>query len=645
MSNTRITIKFFGTKGMIEESSKVHKYNTCILISSGSTKILIDVGEVNPWSKDKLPADITDAILISHCHKDHVSAQLHNLDVPLWMSKDTESALSPKFKESIKVQKIFSYKDPFRVGDFVITPFFALHSKRCPMTIFRLDHDSGVSLGIATDFIGFRGGDRRPFFDGLHAIICDGSAISRPLIRYHKESKQPIGHAEISSIFKGIAQYPSISRIIVTHLGKEGVEFPGGDQKLLSKLKEKAEPIFEDVPMPEIDIATDGASFHVERPEIFAEKETELDKLAKDLLDVKKRMEKVKEPVDVSADLQADAEALELAITKHLKKKDVKRLEIKNFIFSLRSIPAYFRIISESRVITALKRRGLHRFIRKIEEVRLKSLKEHLLATDSTIPGMKRIDTAASLYVYPKSPEKYVEDIKAYDPVKATNQQLGNEMRLAYAYWATFHDPEKSIRFSKDEIVDFAKRTYLEIIKRVEAGKMDYEFSRDEMKPQSRELYDIISASSTQESEPDEAEVQQFKEFPKFKPPHIGGIYLVEPHARSIILGKKKMIIKSRAFENMAEKDLFLISGNLCWGIISLDKPVEISIRQFNNRRDSHLITPEEAEEWWELRENPDRKLFEFSFEIKRIYAPPKVVEIPKGIQTFISVESIKFKN
>lgn len=118
------------------------------------------------------------------------------------------------------------------------------------------------------------------------------------------------------------------------------------------------------------------------------------------------------------------------------------------------------------------------------------------------------------------------------------------------------------------------------------------------------------------------------------------GIYLVEPHARWIAEGKKTLIIKSRKFDMDPKEPLYLIEDKVCWGIIYLNEGKEITLEQFNELKEKHLITETDRKKWWENK----TPLFAYQIQHKDIWAIPQIVEIPKGIQTFVSTKNIKFK-
>ena len=155
---------------------------------------------------------------------------------------------------------------------------------------------------------------------------------------------------------------------------------------------------------------------------------------------------------------------------------------------------------------------------------------------------------------------------------------------------------------------------------------------------------EIADVCTTTDQDPESVtDIENMQEGPP-KLLKLPGIYLVEPHGRFIALGEKVSIIKSRPFPNMTGKDLFLISDNLCWAIVNLKPAEKITQDQFRRRKESHKISMEEAEEWWDLAGQPEKELYDFRFKVKRIFAPPRPVKIPRGIQTFLKPESISFE-
>lgn len=119
------------------------------------------------------------------------------------------------------------------------------------------------------------------------------------------------------------------------------------------------------------------------------------------------------------------------------------------------------------------------------------------------------------------------------------------------------------------------------------------------------------------------------------------GLYLVKPHAQLIAEGKKTLIVKSKKFTSHIGEPLFLLEDKLCWGIITLKEPYEISFEEFVKLRDRHQISDEEAFKRWGWKK--DAPLYAYEFEIEEIFDPPIPVKIPKGVQVFVDAKNIKF--
>lgn len=119
----------------------------------------------------------------------------------------------------------------------------------------------------------------------------------------------------------------------------------------------------------------------------------------------------------------------------------------------------------------------------------------------------------------------------------------------------------------------------------------------------------------------------------------LAGIYLVEPHGELIWRRRKKAIVKSVRFATHIGEPLYLLSDNLCYGIIKLDSPVEISLNKFKELAPKHLVTEEERELWWSGK----RKLFYYPIIIEKLYDAPRKWKYERGIQNF--VKHVEFTN
>lgn len=118
----------------------------------------------------------------------------------------------------------------------------------------------------------------------------------------------------------------------------------------------------------------------------------------------------------------------------------------------------------------------------------------------------------------------------------------------------------------------------------------------------------------------------------------IKGFIIVKPHATYIANGSKKIIVKSKYFESALNRPLLLIQQKEAIGIIYIDDIKEISLKEFNRKRNLHLITDQERKKWW-----PNKKiLYEYHISKKYIFAAPIPIKYPTGPQVFININNIK---
>lgn len=213
-----------------------------------------------------------------------------------------------------------------------------------------------------------------------------------------------------------------------------------------------------------------------------------------------------------------------------------------------------------------------------------------------------------------------LEDIGNIDVGAFSDAKLRDKMSIAMA-WYCSKKRGGEIKFSFGEILKFLGNIVHETHKR---GKT--EFHPGKMKPCSREAF--------------------FKVAPKeyYEEPKLWGMYLVKPHGKLIHGGKKTMVVKSVPYKRMDEK-LYVVSGDLCYGEVEFNEQKEIgSIEEFDKLRGKHRITEEERKKWCrDLRGWCAAPYYSWKIKNYKRYDKPKKVQIPKGIQTFISPGKIKF--
>ncbi|MDZ7837227.1 MAG: MBL fold metallo-hydrolase [Actinomycetota bacterium] len=82
-------LRFPGTRGEIEESSKRHRYHSSIIVEEADTRILIDYGQKhNPVLNREISN--FDALLITHAHPDHYMWTVEEnkaVEIPVYLTR------------------------------------------------------------------------------------------------------------------------------------------------------------------------------------------------------------------------------------------------------------------------------------------------------------------------------------------------------------------------------------------------------------------------------------------------------------------------------------------------------------------------------------------------------------------------------
>lgn len=158
----------------------------CTLVSSSSTRLLIDAGlSCRELLRRMLlcceDARSVDAILITHEHADHV-AGLHvlakRLKVPVYITGATHDAYRRSAHDSagrrITLERLehFCSGRAFQVGDITVMPFTISHDAVDPVGFtFRSD---GIKVGICTD-LGYITPNVRDQLRGCHVLMIESN--------------------------------------------------------------------------------------------------------------------------------------------------------------------------------------------------------------------------------------------------------------------------------------------------------------------------------------------------------------------------------------------------------------------------------------------------------------------------------------
>lgn len=93
--------------------------------------------------------------------------------------------------------------------------------------------------------------------------------------------------------------------------------------------------------------------------------------------------------------------------------------------------------------------------------------------------------------------------------------------------------------------------------------------------------------------------------------------YLTDYHSQMVWSGEETKIIKARMFKRFIGEERYLASRERVYGIIALEQPEKIDVKDFDKYYEEHRVTKEERERWW-----PDVTefyLYPFRFEPFRI--------------------------
>ncbi len=121
-------------------------------------------------------------------------------------------------------------------------------------------------------------------------------------------------------------------------------------------------------------------------------------------------------------------------------------------------------------------------------------------------------------------------------------------------------------------------------------------------------------------------------------------LILVEPHGKMIYEGTKTAILKSRKFTSHVNEDLYLIADKLCYGIIRLKEPKEISEEEYEKLLDKHKVTKGELKEWCEKEPSWCKfPLYYYEFDFEPFKEPKPIKLKVTGPQVFVKTENIEF--
>ena len=220
-------LRFFGTKGYVEEKSRAHSGHSAFTLETEGFRLLCDFGQNRKGLLKKIRPD---AIFVSHAHPDHAWGLEEGTSVPVHAS-----AITHEITRDLPVRERVTL-EPERamcVGPFRLTAFPVIHSVRCPCVAARIETRDLV-LVYSGDVIAFE----RPeaALPGANLYIGDGSTLKGSLVRRHA-SGALMGHTTVRAQLGWLGKY-GVARAIFSHFGKGPIEM--GEPALREALAELA---------------------------------------------------------------------------------------------------------------------------------------------------------------------------------------------------------------------------------------------------------------------------------------------------------------------------------------------------------------------------------------------------------------------
>jgi ribonuclease BN (tRNA processing enzyme) len=242
-----VRIRFYGTKGYVEESSKAHAGHSAFVLEHDGFRLLCDFGQNRKGMLSKIRPD---AIFVSHAHPDHGWGLWEGCEVPVHASAVTHELLR---ELPILERVILEPQAPVSIGPFRLTPFPVAHSVRCPCVAAKIK-GAGLTLVYSGDIVAFE--DPEAALTGVDLYVGDGSTLKGNLVRRHV-SGALIGHTTVRAQFGWLSRF-GVLRAIFSHFGKGPIEM--GEEALKDALEELA---VEKPPGCAVTVARDGLELEI----------------------------------------------------------------------------------------------------------------------------------------------------------------------------------------------------------------------------------------------------------------------------------------------------------------------------------------------------------------------------------------------
>jgi ribonuclease BN (tRNA processing enzyme) len=210
-------LRFYGTKGYVEEESPAHRGHSAWTLEVDGFRLLCDFGQNR---KGMLSSIRPDAIFLSHAHPDHAWGLEEGASVPVYASAVTHE-LTKEMPLDRRV--ILEPRRPVEVGPLSLTAFPVAHSVRCPCVAARIETPEGTVV-YSGDVVAFE--EPESALPGAVLYVGDGSTLKGSLVRRHA-SGVLMGHTTVRAQLGWLGKF-AVPQAIFSHFGKGPIELGEG---------------------------------------------------------------------------------------------------------------------------------------------------------------------------------------------------------------------------------------------------------------------------------------------------------------------------------------------------------------------------------------------------------------------------------
>jgi ribonuclease BN (tRNA processing enzyme) len=202
-------LTFLGTRGNIEETSRLHRRHSALMVETRTGRALFDCGE--DWT-GRIKALAPDVIFVTHAHPDHAAGLRQGAPCPVYATPETWALLATY---PVPDKRVISPNRAVRKAGLHIRAFALVHSLRAPTVGYRVAAD-GAAFFYAPDIIDIA--RREQALAGVDLYIGDAASPARPLVRRHDGAL--FGHTTIRAQLGWCAK-AHVAQALFTHCGAQ----------------------------------------------------------------------------------------------------------------------------------------------------------------------------------------------------------------------------------------------------------------------------------------------------------------------------------------------------------------------------------------------------------------------------------------